>query len=102
MKKLIAISLAFLLVSCAPVPSADPAVTFMAAWDAADAKRQEAAAVGYEWRDTKKMLKKAKAEFEAGNTEMAMKLVTQAREEAEDGIAQEMRESTAWTSRVIQ
>lgn len=75
---------------------------FTAAWDAADAKRIEAAAVGYEWRDTGKMLKKAKEEAEAGNTEAAMKLVAKANEESMDAIAQESREADAWQSRVPQ
>lgn len=75
---------------------------FTAAWDAAEAKRQEAAGVGYEWRDTKKMLKKAKEEAEAGNTEAAMKLVAQAHEESEDAIAQQAREASLWQARVPQ
>lgn len=84
--------------------STDPAAgdDFSAAWDAADAKRQEAAAVGYEWRDTSKMLKKAKTEAEAGNTEAAMKLVARAHEESVDAIEQEARESALWQSRVPQ
>ena len=69
---------------------------FAAAWDAADAKRKEAAAVGYEWRDTGKTLKKAKTEAEAGNMEKAMKLVAKALEEANDAIVQEARESKLW------
>ena len=75
---------------------------FTAAWDAAEAKRKEAAAVGYEWRDTKKMLKKAKEEAEAGNTEAAMKLVAKAHEESEDAIAQQAREAELWQARVPQ
>ncbi|MGI9318810.1 MAG: SoxXA-binding protein [bacterium] len=79
-----------------------PTNDFAAAWDAADAKRQEAAAVGYEWRDTKKMLKKAKEQAEAGETDAAMKLVAKAHEESSDAIAQAARESTIWQARVPQ
>lgn len=100
MKKLITFPLAaLLLVSCASVSSNED---FASAWDAAEAKRKEAAAVGYEWRDTKKMLTKAKEEHEAGNAEAAMKLVNQAMEESSDALVQHERESTAWASRVPQ
>ncbi len=75
---------------------------FATAWEAAEAKRKEAAAVGYEWRDTGKMLKKAKEEAEAGNTEAAMKLVAKAHEESEDAIAQQAREADLWQARVPQ
>ncbi len=99
-KRLITFPLAALfLVSCASVSSNDD---FASAWDAAEAKRKEAAAVGYEWRDTKKMLKKAKSEHEAGNTDAAMKLVAQALEESNDALVQHERESAAWASRVPQ
>ncbi len=99
LKKLISLPIAAtFLVSCASVSSNDD---FATAWEAADAKRKEAAAIGYEWRDTKKFLKKAKAEHEAGNTEAAMKLVARALEEAEDGIAQQAREADLWAQRVI-
>ncbi len=42
---------------------------FQAAWDAAEAKRKEAAKIGAEWRDTGKMLKQAKSASEKGETE---------------------------------
>lgn len=99
LKKLIALPIAasFLLFGAAASGSED----FAAAWEAADAKRKEAAAVGYEWRDTKKFLKKAKAEHEAGNTEVAMALVARALEESKDAIAQEAREANLWADRVL-
>lgn len=84
------------------IGSSASADDFTAAWEAAEAKRKEAAAVGYEWRDTGKMLKKAKEEAEAGNTEAAMKLVAKAHEESMDAVAQEAREASAWQSRVPQ
>ena len=75
---------------------------FNAAWEAADSKRKEAAAVGYEWRDTKKMLKKVKATAEEGDIEKAMKLVAKAHEQSEDAIAQQAREANLWQARVPQ
>ena len=102
MKKLIVIPLlALFLASCASTPG-NSGADFASAWDEADAKRKQAAGVGYEWRDTGKMLKKAKEEHEAGNTEAAMKLVNQAMEQSADALAQYERETTAWASRVPQ
>lgn len=78
------------------------AADFVAAWDAAEAKRNRASAVGYEWRDTKKLLKKARKEAESGDMEKAMNLVATADEQSEDALAQQARESEAWKSRVPQ
>ena len=75
---------------------------FSDAWAAADAKRGEAAKLGFEWRDTKKILKNAKKEADGGNLEKAMKLVKKAHEQSEDAIAQQAREALAWQSRVPQ
>ena len=75
---------------------------FAVAWEAADQARKEAGKVGYEWRDTAKLLKKAQAAAEKGEMAKAMKLVAQAHEQAEDGIAQAARESELWMARVPQ
>ena len=75
---------------------------FAAAWEAADQVRKEAGKVGYEWRDTAKLLKKAQTAAEKGEMEKAMKLVAQAHEQAEDAIAQGARESELWMARVPQ
>ena len=75
---------------------------FATKWEEADAKRSEAAELGYEWRDTGKILKSAKKESEAGNSEEAMKLVAQALEQSNDAIAQAQREKENWGTRVPQ
>ena len=75
---------------------------FAMKWDEADAKRQQAAELGYEWRDTKKLLKSAKSESEAGNADQAMALVAQALEQSNDAIAQSQREKEIWAARVPQ
>ena len=75
---------------------------FNVAWEAADAKRKDAAGVGYEWRDTGKMLADAKSSAEAGDMEKAMKLVAKAHEQSEDAIAQQAREANLWQARVPQ
>ncbi|NKB77148.1 MAG: hypothetical protein GKR96_08905 [Gammaproteobacteria bacterium] len=73
---------------------------FESSWAAADEQRKMAAKLGFEWRDTKKLLKKAKAANESGENEKAMKLVAKAHEQSNDAIAQQERESSAWQSRV--
>ena len=78
------------------------ATDFAAAWEAADAKRQEAGKIGAEWRDTGKMLKQAKKAAEEGDEAKAMKLVAKALEQSEDAIAQHARESNLWAARVPQ
>ncbi len=75
---------------------------FTAAWDAADAARKDAAAVGYEWRDTGKILGKAKAAADEGDMENAMKLVAKAQEQSADAMVQQKRESELWKTRVPQ
>lgn len=73
---------------------------FEAAWQAADDKRKEAASMKSEWRDTKKMLAKAKQAAEKGDMDTAMNLVAMAHEQANDGIAQAEREAIMWVTRV--
>ncbi len=75
---------------------------FEASWKAADEQRQAAAKLGFEWRDTKKLLKKAKAANEAGENEEAVKLVAKAHEQASDAVAQHEREGGLWQARVPQ
>ncbi len=75
---------------------------FTAAWDAADQRRQDAAAVGYEWRDTGKILGQAKDAADGGDMDKAMKLVAKAHEQSEDAIAQQAREAKLWQARVPQ
>lgn len=94
------LSVATLLVMlAAPCLKADD---FTTQWDEADAVRMQAAEMGYEWRDTAKILETAKVENEAGNSDLAMALVAQAREQSLDAIAQAERESENWMARVPQ
>lgn len=73
---------------------------FAMKWDEAEAKRMEAAELGFEWRDTGKLLKSANKESEAGNAEKAIQLVDQALEQSMDAIAQAQREKENWAARV--
>ena len=74
---------------------------FDSLWRAADELRQQAAQMRNEWRDTAKILGKAKAEYGSGNIESALALVAKAHEQSADAIAQADREKTAWQARVI-
>lgn len=65
---------------------------------AAEEARKAAAAVGYEWRDTAKMIKKAKDLAAKGKSEEAMKLARKAEEQGKDALAQYRREQQRYTS----
>jgi len=67
--------------------SADSAIA------AAKAANKKAKAVGYEWRDTGKMIKKAEAARDAGDDEKAVKLAKKAEKQANDAQAQAAAEN---------
>lgn len=75
--------------------------SFKAAYAAADAARKNAAAVGYEWRDTKKLLKRAKKAAEAGDYEKAEKLAMKAKGQGDAGVAQAEQQAVAWKAAVL-
>ncbi|MEJ2621183.1 MAG: SoxXA-binding protein [Candidatus Thiodiazotropha sp.] len=58
--------------------------------DAADSARKQAAEVGGEWRDTSKMIKKAKALLEKGDFVAAAKLANKAAKQGHLGYEQAM------------
>lgn len=59
------------------------AVSFSEAVSAATAEINKASAVNYEWRDSRKLLKKAEALNKKGETEKALALVKKAREQGQ-------------------
>ena len=59
---------------------------------AAKKAQKDAAAVGYEWRDTGKMIKKAEKALADENYDEAIKLANKAKRQAENAIAQEQSE----------
>lgn len=61
---------------------------------AAEAARKKAASIGGEWRDTGKIIKKAKAALKAGDVGKCVKLANQARRQAELAYAQALAEQT--------
>jgi len=64
--------------------AADPA----AAIEAAEAAQKAASKVGFEWRDTAKLIKSAKKALEAGEKEKAIKLANSAKLQGEMGVKQ--------------
>lgn len=62
---------------------------------AAESARQRAASVGGEWRDTAKLIAKAKELAQAGQTQEAIELAEQARRQGELGYEQALREQQA-------
>ena len=74
---------------------------FNKAFEAANEVRKQAGSLGHEWRDTAKILKSAMEAAQGGDLDKAMKLVDQARLQAEAGVVQANREGSLWEGRVI-
>lgn len=91
------ISVAFLslglMAGCATLEEEAAGETAEQAIASAKAANAQAKAVGYEWRDTGKIIKSAETALAAGNEEEAMKLANKARKQAEDALAQEKAEN---------
>lgn len=82
-------------------PAADDAETFEAAFVAGNAARRAAAEVGFEWRDTKKLLRQAKKLAEKGEYAKAIELANEARYQGEQGVAQAREQEAAWRAAVV-
>jgi len=71
-----------------PAPAAEkPSAAALAIKAAKDANKK-AKAVGYEWRDTGKIIKKAEAALKKGDEKTALKLANKARAQAEEALRQ--------------
>ncbi len=92
---------AALLVLGSPSVLAMDAAAFKAAYEAADAERMKAAKVGMEWRDTKKMLKKAKKLADKGKFADAIKLTDKAKMQGMAGQQQAKVQADAWKAAVL-
>lgn len=84
----------------APVFAADSA-SFKAAFDSAQAARKRAAAEGFEWRDTRKLLKKASKAAKKGDFAKAEELAMQAKFQGEAAYAQSQEQESAWKAAVV-
>ena len=99
-----------LSVGCASTQQEEPAPVKKAstcgqALKAAEAARQRAANIGGEWRDTKKLIKKAKAAQKAGDDAKCLKLARQARRQGElayaQALAEQRKSGTSGTSYIV-
>ncbi len=86
---------ALVSVSCAAKSPKQDTVSPDQSIAAAEAARKKAASVGGEWRDTGKLIKKARAAAEKGENEKAVKLAKEARKQAELGYQQAMDQKNA-------
>lgn len=77
------------------------AESFEEAFAAAQAARKEAASVGFEWRDTKKLLWYAKQYAERGYYEKAQELALQAKRQGELAVEQAKIQEKAWKDAVL-
>lgn len=92
-----------LFVGVAGVQSADAATaeSFEAAYAQAEAARKRAAEVGFEWRDTKKLLWYAKQYAEKGDYDKAQELAVKAKRQGELGVEQAKIQEKAWKDAVL-
>jgi hypothetical protein len=74
---------------------------FEAAYQSAEKAREEAAAAGFEWRDTGKILAQSKDLAEAGDYEAAIKLANRAQQESDLALRQAQIEGENWEQRAV-
>lgn len=95
-KALLTASLSLLLAACASNGGTNAAAEDAAqAIAAAEAARAKAAAVGYEWRDTAKMIKAAKEAAKAKEYNKAVTLAGQAERQGQNALKQYHEQSKA-------
>ena len=80
--------------------AAETQESFQAAYDVAEAARKKAAAVNSEWRDTRKMLKHAKAAAKKGDFDKAVALANTAKFQGERGAEQGELQARIWQDAV--
>jgi hypothetical protein len=97
---IVAVMGASLLVACAGNTVADEK-SFNASYEAADAARKKAASMNYEWRDTGKMLKKAKEAAAKGDYATAEKLANKAQMQGKMAVTQAEEQEQAWQAAVV-
>ena len=84
-----------------PHARASDEATFKATYQAAVAARKAVAKVGFEWRDTKKLLRQARKLAKSGEYAKAVKLASLARRQAELGLIQAEEQESAWEAAVL-
>ena len=100
-RTILKLSTATLLIALASASSAADKAIFDVAYAAADEARKGAAAVKFEWRDTRKMLKNAKALAGKGDYAKAVALANKAKAQGEAGQRQAVEQEKLWRSFVV-
>lgn len=98
MFKYVIFMLAFLFAFAAL--GAETEASFNAAYEAAEQARKKAASLGHEWRDTRKILKNAKAAAKKGDYDKAVTLANEARFEGEAAAGQAALQEKIWQDAV--
>ena len=91
--KIIKLGLASIFSACLLTPVITQAGSYEDAVKDANASIDKAKAVNYEWRDSRKMLKKADKLNKEGKSEKAMELVSSAQKQGELAVAQAEQQS---------
>ena len=101
-RRLLAAGVAAVALACVTphAPASDEA-TFKAAFDAALVARRAAAEAGFEWRDTRKMLRQARKLARKGEYAKAVELANRARRQGELGVMQAEEQEAAWRAAVL-
>ena len=84
-----------------PHARASDEATFVAAYNAAVVARKAARKAGFEWRDTKKMLRQARKLAKKGDYEAAVELANRAGRQGELGLIQAEAQESAWEAAVL-
>ncbi len=75
--------------------------SFDASYEAAEAARKKAASMKFEWRDTGKILKKAKEAAGKGDYETAEQLAKKAKMQGDMAVVQANEQEQLWQSAVV-
>ena len=101
-RRLLAAGVAAVVLACgAPHASASDEATYKAAFDAALVARRAAAEAGFEWRDTRKMLRQARSLAKKGEYAKAVELANRARRQGELAVMQAGEQEAAWRAAVL-
>ena len=94
-------AVAVALAAVAPHAPASDEATYKAAFDAAMVARRAAAKAGFEWRDTRKLLRQARSLAKKGEYERAVELAHRARRQGELALMQAGEQEAAWREAVL-
>lgn len=94
-------AVAVTLAAGAPHARASDEATYKAAFEAALTARRAAAEAGFEWRDTRKMLRQARDLAKKGEYAKAVELANRARRQGELAVMQAREQEAAWRAAVL-